>query len=220
MFDGLPVRAIIFDLDGTLVDSLADITGSANAVLEAHGRAPIPASRIRSYLGDGLADLLHRCLAEQPELDRPPVGELVVQYRAHHLDHLLDHTRPYAGVEAMLERLRGRPLAVVTNKAEESARRVLDGLDLTRHFVSIAGADTHAEKKPSPLPLRQAMKVMGSAPEETVMVGDGLPDVGAALAASVHPLAVLYGFSARGPLEAAGARSFARDVEELDQILG
>ena len=220
MADGSPVRAVIFDLDGTLVDSLQDITGSMNAVLEAHGRPAIPAARIRSYLGDGLADLIRKCLDERVELDRPPVEALVSEYRAHHLEHLLDHTRPYPGVEAMLERLQGRPLAVVTNKAEESALRVLEGLGLTRHFASIAGADTHSEKKPSALPLRHAMGVMGSTPEETVMVGDGLPDVGAALAASVTPVAVLYGFTARAALEAAGARRFARDVEELDQILG
>lgn len=220
MADGSTVRAIIFDLDGTLVDSLQDIAGSTNVVLESHGRRPVPVARIRSYLGEGLGDLLRRCLAEQPELEAPPIAELMVQYRAHHNEHLLDHTRPYPGVEAMLERLGGRPLAVVTNKVEESALRVLEGLGLTRHFASIAGADTHAEKKPSALPLRHAMAVMGSAPEETVMVGDGLPDVGAALAASVTPVAVLYGFTPRSSLEAAGARRFARDVEELDQILG
>ncbi len=218
--EGPAVRAVIFDLDGTLVDSLADIAGSTNAVLEGLWRRPVPTARIRTYVGDGLAELLRRCLDEQSELEAPPMEELLARYRRHHLEHLLDHSRPYPGVQQLLSGLRGRPLAVVTNKAEESARRVLEGLDLARHFVSIAGADTHAEKKPSPLPLRAAMRALGSEPGDTCMVGDGLPDVGAALAAGMPPVAVLWGFTSRSALAAAGARTFARDVAELAQILG
>jgi phosphoglycolate phosphatase len=187
-------RLIVFDLDGTLVDSRRDIADAANALLVSCGAEPIPEERIGRMVGDGAGTLVARAFAASG-IERPP--DALERYLAFYDTRLLKHTRPYDGIPAVLEALARRAaLAVLTNKPIASTRRILDGLDLARYFPADAvfGGDGPFPRKPDPAALRHLTASVNAIAESTLMVGDSAIDWRTARAAPARVCLARYGF--------------------------
>ena len=197
----MTIRAIAFDLDGTLCHTLPDLVAAANASRAHMGLPPLPDATIESYIGDGIPRLVHRVLtnSRDGDADAPPAehAESYRYFTAYYLEHLSDKTRPYPHVAETLSALaqRGIALAVITNKNEEHAKQLLADLDLARHFTRILGGDSLPEKKPKPLPLTTTAAAFGVAPAEMLMVGDSANDILAGKAAGCPTVAVTYGYA-------------------------
>jgi phosphoglycolate phosphatase len=187
-------RLFVFDLDGTLVDSRRDIADAANALLVSCGAAPIPEERIGGMVGEGAAMLVARAF-KASGVERP--ADALSRYLTFYDERLLNHTRPYEGIAALLEALAARAaLAVLTNKPLASTRRILDGLDLARHFPSdaVLGGDGPFARKPDPAALLHLVADAGATAETTVMVGDSAIDWRTARAAGTRVCLARYGF--------------------------
>jgi phosphoglycolate phosphatase len=188
------VRLFVFDLDGTLIDSRRDITDAANALLVSCGVMPLSEEDIGAMVGDGAAILVARAF-KASGIERPP--DAVQRYLALYDARLLNHTRPYNGVEEMLEALgRRAALAVLTNKPIASTRRLLDGLDLARHFSTdaVLGGDGPFPRKPDPAALLHFAARANTEPAFTLMVGDSAIDWRTARAARARVCLARYGF--------------------------
>lgn len=200
-----PPDVLLFDLDGTLVDSVGDITASANHVLT-HFRLPtLEEEVVRTYVGDGVAKLLERTLGGHPEVDR---AEALSVFRTHYADHCLDRTRPYPGVTTGLAALAARPglrMAVVSNKPQALTEVVVRGLGLADHVGSIVGARSGVPVKPAPDLLRAALAELGTDASRPVvwMVGDSLNDVRSGQTLQAVTVAVTYGLTDEATLRAA-----------------
>lgn len=192
------VQAAAFDLDGTLCDSAADLAAAANAARAHLNLPPLPEAVVRSYVGDGIARLVHRVLTDSREEDAPAEQweKAFVFFVHYYRGHLSVFTRTYPETEAGLGLLKslGIPLAVVTNKNEVLAVELLQQLGLADYFSLILGGDSLPEKKPSPLPLLHAAEVLGVPPANMLMVGDSANDVLAAKAAGCPSVGVTFGY--------------------------
>ena len=189
---------IVFDLDGTLVDSRRDLAASMNALLVESGAAPLPEVTIGRMVGEGAATLVARAFAAA---ERQQPADALDRFLAIYDDHLLDHTRPYDGIPELLGALRARAaLAVLTNKPLRSTRRVLAGLDLARFFSDdrVIGGDGPFARKPDPSGLRHLMALASAAPDDTTLVGDSITDWRTGLNASIAVCLVRYGFGFDG----------------------
>lgn len=190
----MSLELIVFDLDGTLVDSLRDIADAANALIVSCGAAPIPQDEIGAMVGDGAAQLIARAF-KASGIERPP--DALERYLACYDAVLLKHTRPYEGIPEVLEVLgRRAALAVLTNKPIASTRRILDGLDLARHFPAdaVLGGDGPLPRKPDPAALLQLAARAHATPASTLMVGDSVIDWQTARAAGTRVCLARYGF--------------------------
>jgi phosphoglycolate phosphatase len=210
-------RAVVFDLDGTLIDSVPDVARSLNVVLTEHGRNAIGLDQVRGFIGDGAANLVGRGLAAtggtvSPERLRAATARFLEVYEA----EPATMTRIYPGVLATLDRLRaqGRRLGICTNKAGGATAAVLAALALDHFFGAVIGGDTLAVKKPDPGPLRAALERLGVGPDEAAMVGDNEHDVATAAALGVPCILVSYGY-ARVPLEQIPATA---RIDRFDQV--
>ena len=196
----MSIRAIAFDLDGTLCHTLPDLVAAANASRAHMGLPPLPDATIESYIGDGIPRLVHRVLTTRRDgdADAPPAAhaEAYRYFTAYYLEHLSDKTRPYPHVAETLAALaqRGIALAVITNKNEILAVELLKQLGLADYFSLILGGDSLSEKKPSPLPLQHATEVLGIDPANMIMVGDSRNDIIAAKAAGCLSVGVTFGY--------------------------
>ena len=199
----------IFDLDGTLVDSLDDLHASVNHALRAVGLPLRSRREVHGYVGEGARILMERAVAPEVHLLEPALAA----WRAHYEVHCLDHTRPYPGLESLLAGA-GRVLAVHTNKPGAMARKILAGLGLLPRFAAVTGGD-EAPRKPDPTGVREIMARVGASPAETVFVGDSRVDAATARAAGVAFVAVTWGFASRADLAAAGATAFAERAADL-----
>ncbi len=206
---------VLFDLDGTLVDSSGDLTGAVNATLGSLGLPPLSRAEIVSFVGDGARKLLTRTLAR---FGRDEVDEAVARFKAAYRARCLDETRPYPGVPELLARLAGLPLGVVSNKPAEFARQVLDGLGLGARFGAVVGGD-EAELKPSPAPLRLAMTRLGLAGGRGLMVGDHTNDLGAGRAAGLATCGVTWGLDLGRAVRAGDADYLCDSPAELAGIV-
>jgi phosphoglycolate phosphatase len=203
------VRLAVFDLDGTLVDSLDDLHASVNHALAVVGLPGRSRPEVRGFVGEGARVLLAKAVAPRDELLEPALAA----WRAHYEAHCLDHTLPFPGIGPLLAGA-GRILAVHTNKPGLMARKILDGLGLLQRFAVVVGGD-EAPRKPDPTGLLGIMAKVGVRPAETVFVGDSRHDVETARRAGVAVVAVTWGLGDRADLVAAGATSFASTAAEL-----
>jgi phosphoglycolate phosphatase len=201
--------ALLFDLDGTLVDSLADIGASANAVRAAFGLPPASEAAIRAFVGDGALVLLERALAGAGPFDALRERAWAL-YQEHHAEQCTREVRPYPGVVEHLERWHGerRPLAVVTNKPARFAHAILEHLGLDRLLPVVIGGDTLGERKPSPAPVHEALTRLRAPAAGASLVGDGIQDLRAGKAAGVRTVAALFGFHDAAALRAEGADEY------------
>ena len=186
-------RLIVFDLDGTLVDSRRDIAEAANTLLEECGAAPLLEERIGRMVGDGAAALVARAFAAVGTL---APADALERFVAIYSRRLLRHTRPYAGIPDVLSHLSQRAaLALLTNKPLAAAQEILEGLDLARYFgAAVIGGDGPFPRKPSPSGLQHLAAAAGATAESTMLVGDSVIDWRTARAASTAICIARYGF--------------------------
>ncbi|MFO7767307.1 MAG: HAD-IA family hydrolase [Pelovirga sp.] len=180
---------LIFDLDGTLINSIPDLTLALNLLREELGLAPMSPDQVTTMVGDGATMLVQRALGddiyERRHLER---------FLAIYGDHLLDQTRCYPGIEELLKQHNPKQMAVVTNKPILYTRKILDGLNLSRFFTAVIGGDSYPHKKPHPYPVQQALKQIGAQPDLAIMIGDHHTDLYAARGADIATCFCAYGF--------------------------
>jgi phosphoglycolate phosphatase len=186
------VRAFLFDLDGTLIDSKLDLVNSVNFMLGKMQREVLPLSTVASYIGHGAPRLVADALGpDAAEADRQRGLEI---FLAHYDQHNLDATRAYPGVVEGLEALQDRPMAVLTNKPKKISVEILEALGLLKYFRSVYGGDSFEKKKPDPAGAQAILKDLGANPQEAAMVGDSDVDIKTARNAGMLAIAVNYGF--------------------------
>lgn len=208
------IRAVVFDLDGTLVDSATDLAHAVNHALRGLGLPERPTAEIATFVGEGAARLVERAVAPRLDLLQPGLALWWEHYRV----HLLDHTVLYPGMAALLRDAR-LPLAVHTNKPGALARQILDGLGVRERFVEVLGGD-EAPRKPDPAGTRALLARLGVGPEEALYVGDSVVDLELARAVPMPLLTVTWGLVPEARLRDAGAARIVRTVEELRPWVG
>jgi phosphoglycolate phosphatase len=195
------IRLIVFDLDGTLIDSRRDLTNSINAMLENFGRQSLPEEIIATYIGDGAAMLVRRALGD-PD-DEPQVERALEHFLAHYKVHKLDFTTVYPGVFASLDVIRTHPdgsprkLAVLTNKPVRASTEICEGLGLAKYMFRICGGNSFASKKPVPEGLNAIIREAGVSPGETLMIGDSSVDILTARRAGTWVIGCRFGLSSQ-----------------------
>jgi phosphoglycolate phosphatase len=189
---------LVFDLDGTLVDSRADIRSGLNEALDRihPGTPPLTPEEVRSMIGEGALLLVTKALRATGHDDAP--RDVLPVFLDCYRKRLLDETRLYPGVQETLEALSGRPMAVLTNKPGDLSRTIVDGLGVGRFFGRVVGGGDLATKKPDPEGLRLLMQEAGVRPAETTMVGDSAIDVRTGRAAGARTVGVTFGFDPEG----------------------
>ncbi|GAB4483618.1 MAG: HAD family hydrolase [Thermodesulfovibrionales bacterium] len=206
-------RLIIFDLDGTLVDSSTDIANAVNYATGPYGLAPLSVTETIGLIGEGLTRLIEKILGPgRMHLH----AEVMRRFLEHYEAHLADSTHAYPGVPETLGLLPGCRKAVVSNKRERFSRKLLAELGLLHFFDLVVGSDSVPERKPSPLPLQHAMRVLGAGPAHTAIVGDSVYDMEAGRAAGIRTIAVTYGYHDRSRL--VGADILIDDFRQLESI--
>jgi phosphoglycolate phosphatase len=189
------VQLLIFDLDGTLVDSKLDLAHAINAMLRNYHRPELPVEVIGTYIGDGAPMLVRRALGD-PDDDKF-VKEALEYFMTYYRAHKLDNTYAYRGIPEQLEQFQqhGLKMAVLTNKPVNASRGICEGLNLSRFFVQVYGGNSFETKKPDPLGAFRLLQETGVAPERAVMIGDSQNDVLTAQNAGMWSIGVTYGFS-------------------------
>jgi phosphoglycolate phosphatase len=191
-------RIVVFDLDGTLVDTAPDLTNALNFILAREGLAPVPLHAARNMIGAGARKLLERGLElEGRTVSLAELDRLTDDFINHYAEHIADASRPFDGLEAALDDLEssGYRFAVCTNKLEWLSKRLLDRLNLSPRFAAICGADTFGVSKPDPAILRQTIARAGGELSSAIMVGDAGPDVGVARRAGIPVICVSFGYT-------------------------
>jgi len=206
-------RIAVFDLDGTLVDSVDDLAASVNHALAAVGLPPRARAEVEGFVGEGARRLVERAVGGRADLVDPALAAWHVHYES----HCLDRTRAYPGIAAALARAK-RTLAVLTNKPGPMARKILAGLGLLDRFAEVVGGG-EAPRKPDPAGLLGLLARAGAAPGDAVLIGDSLVDLETGRAAGVPVVAVTWGLVRPGALRAAGAAVLVDRAEELDPYL-
>ena len=194
------IRLLIFDLDGTLVDSRIDLSNSVNAMLRHYSKPELPCDVIAGYIGDGAPMLVRRALGDPDE--EPYVAEALNFFLGHYREHKLDNTYVYAGVKDALQSLRARRngpgaafrMAVLSNKPVRPTEQILEALGLADFFFRVYGGNSFHTKKPDPLGIQTLLAESGAKPDEAVIIGDSDIDVITGRNAGVWTVGVAYGF--------------------------
>jgi phosphoglycolate phosphatase len=213
----LQFKTIIFDLDGTLVNTLADIAVSMNRALEAQGFPTLPLEAYRGIVGWGIRRLAQSALPLPEQENHRLIDTVAMDATAFYAEQPLVHSKPYAGIPELLAELRRRKLkiAVLTNKPDTVARLVLDGLFPIGAFHAIHGDMPNAPRKPDPTSVWELLVELDSTPRNTILVGDSEIDLETAHASGCHAVAVSWGFRSRETLENASAEHIIDTPMEL-----
>lgn len=196
----MPVKLIIFDLDGTLIDSSIDITNAINYAIEPYGVRPVTVQETISLVGEGITRLMEKMVdRSQKSEDRSQTREidkdiLVDRFLDHYSAHIVDKTTVYPGVSETLESLKDYKKAVISNKREALSTKILNDLGLLKYLDLVVGSDTTSERKPSPVPILHVLSKLNIRPEDAVIVGDSNFDIEAGKAAGIKTIAVTYGY--------------------------
>jgi len=210
-------EAAIFDLDGTLVNSLNDLADSANAVLRSHGFPAHDVEAYRYFVGNGSRKLIERILPADRAADATFVRDFMAEYKARYAAHLLDKTKPYDGIMEMLAELRRRsiPMAVCTNKHQSAAEAIMEALFPHDMFCEIIGDQDGLPRKPNPSKVLHIMKNMGVTGDKTLYFGDTSVDMDTARNAGAFAVGVLWGFRPAEELTEHGADILLKHPMEL-----
>ena len=213
-----PLKAVLFDLDGTLVDSEKDIAEAANYTREHYGLSRVPDSTIAQYVGNGVLVLLEKSLGTS---DQTKILEAYKIFLEHYRLHCADHTKPFPGTFELLDHLKGRgiQMGVVSNKPQEFTDSVLKQLNLASYFGVAFGPEATPNRKPHPEPLLVAAQRLGAQPQETIMIGDSVVDIMAAKAALMRVGVLTHGYGTREMLEANNPDWIADSLPTLIPLL-
>ena len=190
------VRLLIFDLDGTLIDSKLDLAHAVNAALTHQGREALPHETVFSYVGNGAGTLVRRALGEGATDAEADEG--LAYFLSYYREHMLDNTVAYPGVREALASLEKHPMAVLTNKPVVFSKAILEGLGLSRYFRFVYGGNSFASKKPDPEGVETLLRDFASSPREAMMIGDSDVDVRTARNAGIWACGVSYGLGMQG----------------------
>jgi len=206
------IRAVLFDLDGTLVDSLEDLTDAVNYIRSAYSQPPLTAEAVRLKVGKGSRNLVQQVL---PDVTGSDIDHALGMFLEFNREHIADKSRLYPGIQELLREFAARDIkmAIISNKDEDLSSLILQTLGINDLFESVCGGDTYPERKPSPLPLLRVAERLGIAPCECVMVGDSINDIQAGQQANIASIACTWGYGSRAELSGAGA--FASSPQEL-----
>jgi phosphoglycolate phosphatase len=222
-FDPATIKLLIFDLDGTLIDSRLDLIHSVNAMLRHLGRPELPGDVIATYVGDGAPMLVRRALGD-PD-DEGSVQRALEYFLAYYREHKLDHTHVYPGIHEALVRIRqgtnGRPrtMAVLSNKPVNPSRAIVEALGMKDFFAQVYGGNSFPTKKPDPLGAQKLLEELGCNPREAVMIGDSSNDVLTGRNAGLWTVGVTYGFAPH-TLDLTPPDVRVDSAPELAEILG
>lgn len=210
---------VVFDLDGTLVDSSVDLANAVNALVVELGSPPLPDKEIVSMVGEGAGVLVRRALTAAA-LD-PDTPQALERFLAHYDPHLLDHTRPYPGMIDTLDTIGAHvPMAVLTNKPARATALMLEGLGLRGYFQTVVGGDTAFGRKPGPAGLLHLAQDAGVTPARVLMVGDSQVDLATARNAGTQICLARYGFGYRfAPEDFRGDEMLVDSPRELTALL-
>ncbi|MBI5196098.1 MAG: HAD-IA family hydrolase [Nitrospirae bacterium] len=207
------IKLLIFDLDGTLVDTSQDITDAVNYALKPFSQRAYSVEETKAMVGSGISKLIESLVLAgdlihpNPPLEKGGRGDFSAvkialnRFLEYYTAHLLDNTKPYPGVNETLLKLGDYKKAVISNKREALSKGVLEGLGLSKFFEVVLGSDSVAENKPSPVPVLEVLKRLSVPKQEAVMIGDSNYDVESAHSAGIKIIAVTYGFRKRDMLK-------------------
>jgi len=204
----------IFDMDGTLVDTSGDLANSINDMLSHYHMEKMQKEKVVEYVGDGIKRLVERCVSGHAV----DVEEAVALFQGFYAERLVQTTRPYPGVPETLRQLDGKVKTVLTNKAYQFTKEILNRLDLSRYFAIIVGGDTFQRKKPSTDAVDFILRETGIEKKNTVLIGDGKNDMLTARNAGIVSIYVTYGFGTRDGLGEAQPDYVVDSPEELLRI--
>ncbi|MFQ5657312.1 MAG: HAD family hydrolase [Candidatus Methylomirabilales bacterium] len=210
------VDLLMFDLDGTLADTRADLMAAVNTALQQLALPPLSLEEVCRYVGEGVHALLSRALGPDHLY---ALEDGVAFFREYYRTHLLDQTHLYPGVRETLEHFGDKQKAVVTNKPLDFSIRILEGLEIDTHFEMVLGGDSTIARKPNPEPAHKVLAATGVDSRLAVMVGDSPVDIEMAKQAGIYSVAVTYGLRPAEELQAAGPNLLLDDVRELQRYL-
>ncbi len=210
------IELIIFDLDGTLIDSRMDIANSLNYTLKELGLKPVTIKAVEAHIGIGVRGLIKDIIKKD---DKRLVDRAFNTFLKYYSRHLLDNTHLYPSVEEVLTGLKNKKKALITNKPIELSLKILEGLGIRGCFDIILGGDSLEVKKPSPLPLLKTIEELSTPKSKTLMVGDSRIDIEAGISAGVLTCGVTYGYGNRSELIEAGADLTIDDLGALKRLL-
>ena len=210
--------SVIFDLDGTLLDTAPDLAAALNLVLQEEGCKSLPLSSVRSLVGRGAVHMIKQGLAHAGiRIDGALPEHLRTRFLGHYRACCIQRTSPFPGTVQALTKLRetGHRLAICTNKSYEMSVAIIEGLKLNHFFAGIIGGDTLAQAKPDPAPIHAAIDLTGGSSKTAIMVGDSITDVHAAIAAGIPAIAVTFGYTEIAPRDL-GADAV---IDHFDQLI-
>ena len=212
-------KLVVFDLDGTLLNTLDDLTSSTNFALTSYGFPTRTREEVRSFIGDGIVKLLERSVGIE---NYPRIDEMITLFRAYYKEHCKDETRPYAGIMPLLDNLKakGLTLGVLSNKVHSATVQLIADY-FPDVFDAVMGENESAgiKRKPSPVALLKMMETLGVEKSETAYVGDSEVDIQTAKNAGVDCVSVTWGFKDESFLRANGATKIVDDTQKLETVL-
>ncbi len=211
----IKIDLLIFDLDGTLVDTRQDLTNSVNFVRAQFGERPLELTEVMRFVGDGLHKLMERTL---PTQGSPRIDEAIKIFRDHYREHCLDFSTLYDGAHEILDHFREKKMAVISNKPDEFTLAILKGLGIEHYFKIILGGDSQPQLKPSPAPILHILKKLDVPPARAVIIGDGTTDIESGKRAGIHTCAVTYGYRSREALAAVVPEFLIDRLQRLKDI--
>ena len=210
------IKLLIYDLDGTLIDSGQDIASSVNWMLQELNFKKLSVEQISSHVGEGVAHLMKSVLTlSGAHPDEKLVEQAAKIYRGRYANHLLDQTKLYPSVARVLEHFKSRKQAVITNKPEGFSQEILRGLKVDSYFFRIIGGDQTFQKKPSPEAVFELMRLVSVGLEETVFIGDSQIDIQTGKNAGIHTVGVTYGFKDTNHIKEAKPDFVMHNLSEL-----
>jgi len=211
------ITTVVFDLDGTLVDTIEDIRGALNAALAAFSKDPVTRDEVMGMIGGGVDDMLYEAIGTDPIV----FDDFKFRYRHYYRENIDKFTQPYTGISELLKTLHaaGVKMAVLTNKQTEPANRLIHLFGFAPYFQVVAGPDYYGVHKPDPAGLIHLVADLGGTPETTLFIGDSEPDVQVAAGAGVRCVAVGYGYREMSILAGLSPWRLVADVPALHALL-